>query len=211
MERLAHYFTPFQAFVIGRAEAEGLRFSMDLALLVLEREARYKAGGVTQAGLFVYQIETLSRNRLGYDTGLDKMAADPHYNEGWSRWIRRLRFQLGTVDFADLVYGRSEQAVAERRRLDPGYQPNHPPLFGEKEGKIAKANRGKDPLYLFAALQRQLDYPEVPRPRPPDPKANLLEQLEQRCQQLETRVKILEEEGKGGLDITQFYVKPDRQ
>ena len=35
-----------------------------------------------------------------------------------------------------------------------------PPLFAEKEGKIAKANRGRDPL-LFAALQRQLGYPEV--------------------------------------------------
>ena len=40
-----------------------------------------------------------------------------------------------------------------------------PPLFGEKEGKIAKASRGRDPLFLFAALQRQLGYPEVPRYR----------------------------------------------
>ena len=50
----------------------------------------------------------------------------------------------------------------------PGYTPPLPPLFGEKEGKIARASRGRDPLYLFAALQRQLGYPEVPRARPRD-------------------------------------------
>src|SRR5919108_808462 len=37
--RLPHYFTPFQAFVIGQAEDERMRFSLDIALLVLEREA----------------------------------------------------------------------------------------------------------------------------------------------------------------------------
>ena len=45
--------------------------------------------------------------------------------------------------------------------------PSIPTLFGEKEGKIARANRGRDPLYLFSALQRQLGYPEVPRPAGP--------------------------------------------
>ena len=56
--------------------------------------------------------------------------------------------------------------------LEPGsgrkQEPKLPILFGEKEGKIARANRGRDPLYLFSALQRQLGYPEVPRPRRPD-------------------------------------------
>ena len=56
--------------------------------------------------------------------------------------------------------------LTEQRRQNPDYQLPVPALFGEKEGKIAKANRGRDPLYLFAALQRQLGYPEVPRPRP---------------------------------------------
>ena len=41
--RLPHYFTPFQAFVIQQTEAEGLRFTISLALLVLEREGAYKA------------------------------------------------------------------------------------------------------------------------------------------------------------------------
>src|SRR3954467_7331359 len=67
--RLPHYFTPFQAFVVSRAEETGLRFSMETALLVLEREAEYRAAKVTPPGLFVYQFEVLSRNRLGYDRG----------------------------------------------------------------------------------------------------------------------------------------------
>ena len=41
--RLPHYFTPFQAYVIGQAEDERMRFSLDIALLVLEREASYRA------------------------------------------------------------------------------------------------------------------------------------------------------------------------
>src|SRR5271163_3135112 len=40
--RLAHYFTPFQTFVIAQAEEDRLRFSIDVALLVLEREAHYR-------------------------------------------------------------------------------------------------------------------------------------------------------------------------
>src|SRR5215207_4308448 len=32
MERLAHYFTPFQTFVVAKAEADVSRFTMDQAL-----------------------------------------------------------------------------------------------------------------------------------------------------------------------------------
>src|SRR5262245_3186929 len=56
-ERLTHYFTQFQGFVVRQAEQEGLKFSMDTALLVLEREATYRANGPTRPGLFVYQFE----------------------------------------------------------------------------------------------------------------------------------------------------------
>src|SRR3954451_19827991 len=63
--RLPHYFTAFQAFVIRQAEEVGRRFAMPTALLVLEREAAYKAESVTRPGLFVYQFETITRNRLG--------------------------------------------------------------------------------------------------------------------------------------------------
>src|SRR3954453_49336 len=59
--KLPHYFTPFQVFVIRQAEEEKRKFPMNTALLVLEREARYKADGLTRPGLFVYQFETIMR------------------------------------------------------------------------------------------------------------------------------------------------------
>src|SRR5476651_14974 len=152
--KLPHYFTPFQAFVVEQAEDAQNRFSIEVALLVLEREAKYRSGTPTPHGLFVYQFETLSRNRLGYDEGLRRMHADPFYDANWKGYIEFVRRQVGVIDFADLVYLRSELYVTDQRRQTPDYQPPVPALFGEKDGKIAKASRTRDPLYLFAALQR---------------------------------------------------------
>ena len=56
MERIAHYFTAYQAFVVQQAETENSKFSMDLALAVLEREAEYKSRSPTRPGLFIFQI-----------------------------------------------------------------------------------------------------------------------------------------------------------
>lgn len=211
MARLSHYFTAFQAYVVGRAEQEVGRFSTDQALLILEREAKYKAEGPTPAGLFVYQFEALSRNRLGYGEGLSAMSADPAYHEDWRDYIVRLRARLGDVDFADLIYVRSAYFVSERRRRDPDFVPKHPALFGEKEGKIARANRGRDPLYLFSALQRQLGYPEVPRPRRPDEAEARIALLEQRVLLLENRLKAAETglQADHELDLSQLAVRPE--
>ena len=100
--------------------------------------------------------------------GLMAMAGDPIYDQYWQAYLNLVRKRLGSIDFADLIYLRSDLYTVEENKKDPHYVPPLQPLFGEKEGKIAKANRGRDPLYLFAALQRQLGYPEVPRPRPRD-------------------------------------------
>ena len=209
MARIGHYFTPFQTHVIDQAEHDVSRFAMDQALLILEREARYRADGPTPAGLFVYQFETLSRNRLGYGKGLDAIAHDPAYDEDWRDYIIQLRARLGDVDFADLIYIRSSYHVTERRRTHPDYIPKFPTLFGEKEGKIARANRGRDPLYLFSALQRQLGYPEVPRPRRPDEAEARLALLEQRVNLLENRLKATESAVNNDVDLAQFLVKPE--
>jgi hypothetical protein len=206
--RLPHYFTAFQTFVIHMTEQEAHRFNTDTALLILEREAQYRAGQVTPSGLFVYQFEALSRNRLGYDEGLTAMRSDPYYDEPWRAYVEMVRAQVGVVDFAELLYLRSELYVLEQRRRDPGYMPPLAPLFGEKEGKIARANLGRDPLYLFAALQRQLGYPEVPRPRPADDLSNKLVTVQARIRELEMRLKLLEAEVRGQVDLSQFG-KPD--
>lgn len=199
--QLPHYFTPFQAFVMTQAESDESRLTMELALEILEREAAYRARGPLVPGLFVFQFETLCRNRLGYDRGLDCVAADSFYDGAWRDWIRKLRKQVGNADFAELVYARSEFAVVEMRRRVADYVSKWPILFGEKEGRIAKANWHKDPLYLFAALQRQLGYPEVPRPARRDETTLVLKALEQKVQQLEARVKVIDEELKGGIDL----------
>lgn len=207
--RLPHYFTPFQTFVVAQAEDERTRFSLEVALLVLEREARYRSETPTPHGLFVYQFETLSRNRLGYDEGLRRMHADPFYDADWQGYIDFVRRQVGAVDFADLVYLRSDLYVTDQCRQTPNYQPPVPALFGEKEGKIAKANRTRDPLYLFAALQRQLGYPEVPRVKPKDDPVVKLREMQAKMKELETRVKFLEGEQRGKVDLSEFLARPD--
>ena len=94
--------------------------------------------------------------------------------------------------------------MREQQRHHPDYVPPLPPLFGEKEGKIARANRARDPLFLFAALQRQLDYPEVPRPKPRDDAVNKLDEMQRKQHELETRLKLLESEVRGQVDLSKF-------
>jgi hypothetical protein len=141
---------------------------------------------------------------LGYDEGLGAMAQDPLYDPVWREFVQLVRRQVGMVDFADFIYLRSNWYVAEQRRHNGDYAPPVQPLFGEKEGRIAKANRGRDPLYLFAALQRQLGYPEVPRPKIRDDLGAKLETLQARYRELEMRVKLLEGEIRGQVDLSQF-------
>ena len=210
MEKLPHYFTAFQTYVVQEAENERGRFDFRLALDILREEAEYRAKDAGRAGAFMFQFETLCRNRLKYDAGLAAIAADPLYDDAWRAWILLLRHQIGMFDLADLVYVRSEYMLTRERQR--GVEPEAPPetiLFGDREGKIALANRRKDPLLLFAALQRHLGYPAVPRQQAIDESRNLIPQLLRRVERLETRIKLFEEEQKGGIDITKLYARPD--
>ena len=205
MARLGHYFTPFQTYVIQEAERPEGRFDFRVALEILEREADYRAKGASQQGIFLYQFETLCRNRLGYDRGLEAVAADPMYDEAWREWIVAVRRQVGLVDIADMIFVRSEHF--RNLRGDP----NKPILFGEKEGKIALANRRKDPLYLFSALARHLGYPSVPRPRPPETEKQSVYAIQRRLERLEMRIKLLEEETRGGINLSRFYAQQENK
>lgn len=210
MAKLPHYFTPFQTFVVGEAERDTGRLDMRLALTILAREAKYRAEGATAQGIFLYEFESLARNRLGYDHGLGAVAGDPIFDDGWREWIMVVRHQVGLVDFADLLYVRSEHYFRRQMAAAEGEAPSNerPVLFGEGEGRIALANRGKDPLLLFAALHRHLGYPEVPRPAKPDERPELVPQLLRRMERVESRLKLVEEEMKGGIDLTRFYAGP---
>ncbi len=164
MAHLSHYFSTFQIFVMECAEAERGKFDQIIAFKILEHEAGYLTRNAAPAGLFIYQFECLARNRLGYDRGLEAIASDTMYDDDWRQWIRQLRRELGAVEFSDLIYRRSEhyQQELRRKKRDENFTLPFRLFFGTQEGRIAKANIGKDPLYMFAALQRQLDYPAVP-------------------------------------------------
>jgi len=220
MERLSHYFTPFQAFVMAEAENDRQRFDLRVGLEILRREAAYRAEGASRQGLFLYQLEVLSRNRMSYDAGLEAIGNDPAYDEAWRTWIQTVRRQIGIVDTADLLFVRSE-FYHERKAAEQGNlalfdelvaeatAQGFPPLFGRQEGRIAWANRKKDPLLLFGALHRQLGYPEAPRSAVADPEERLLPVLARRVEQLEARLKLVEEEQRGGIDLNRFYKPTD--
>ena len=97
-----------------------------------------------------------------------------------------VRRQVGLIDLADMIYVRSEFYRQQRGEAEK------PILFGEKEGRIAQANRRKDPLFLFSALARHLGYPSVPR-HPEDSNRYLLPTMQRKIERLETRIKLLEE------------------
>lgn len=205
MARLPHYFTSFQTYVVGEAEKAEGRFDFRIALEILQREVEYRATGASPQGIFLFQFEALCRNRLGYDRGLEAMAGDPIYDDQWREWILTARRQIGLIDFADMIYVRSELYRKSRKKAEK------PILFGEKEGRIALANRRKDPLYLFSALQRHLSYPVVPRPRPEDMQRYILPTLQRRVDRMDARIKLLEEELRGGINLSRFYTDKKKE
>jgi hypothetical protein len=208
MQQLNHYFNAFQAFVVAEAENDRGRFDFRVGLEILEREAEYLSKQPTRPGLFMYQFETLCRNRLRYDPGLLAISEDSFYDEPWRQWILTVRRQIGIIEFADLVYVRSEHYANRPDRADqaPELKADEV-LFGLKEGRIALANRRRDPLLLLAALQRHLGYPAVPRQKRFDESQSMVEQMARRLERLEGRLKLLEDEHHGGIDITQFYAR----
>ena len=118
MYKLAHYFTPFQSYLVQQAEQETGRFTMETAFQVLEAEAKYRMEGATPAGLFFFQFEVLCRNRLNYDKGLTAISGDPVFDAEWAKWILMLRAQVGLVDMADLLFLASEEYKV--RLIDAG-------------------------------------------------------------------------------------------
>lgn len=199
MAQMSHYFTPFQTFVIREAEKDAGKFDFRVGLEILEREAEYKSKQPTPQGVFIFQFEILCRNRLGYDLGLEAIAGDPVFNDDWREWILNVRRQVGLIDFADMIYVRSEHY--ERGPDDPV----RPVLFGRKEGQIALAHRRRDPLFLFSSLQRHLGYPAVPRSAQQEQDRYVIPALQRRIERLETRIKLMEEEVRGGINLAKFY------
>lgn len=207
MHQLSHYFTPFQTYLIDQSESDTGRFLMSTAFQVLQSEAKYRLQDCSPVGLFLYQFEVLCRNRLTYDQGLTAISGDPLYDNQWSQWILGLRAQIGLVDFADLLFLSSEyyrdQLLASKQSIEG----KGPFLLDAKTGRIAFANRRKDPMFLFGALQRHMGYPAVPKPKPVDDSKEVLSRMSRRIERLESRIQLMEEERRATLDITKFYEK----
>ena len=212
MTKLGHYFSAFQTFVVASAEDERGRFDLHTALEVLRYDAEFRAKDPSPVATFFYQFETLCRNRLDYVSGLDALVRDPSYDEAWQEWLILVRKQIGLIELTDLVYVSSEHYVAMQQRRGQADLdlPEHV-LFGEKEGKIALANRHKEPLLFFEALQRQLDYPKVPRlERKREDPLQTLGGLMRRMERMESRLKLLEDEQRdAGIDLSKFYKGDD--
>ena len=116
------------------------------------------------------------------------------------------------VGLADLIYVSSQHYLERQKAIaeNDGSDVELPKvvLFGEKEGRIALANRTKEPQYLFSALQRQLNYPAVPKPKRKDPVNEALPKLIKQMERMEMRMKLLEDEQREkGIDLKQFYGK----
>ena len=220
MRHLSHYFTAFQAYLVAQSERETGHFDLRVALAILATEADYRARGATPQGVFLYQFEAISRNRLGYDDALVAIGGDSIFGEDWKSWILALRRQVDVVDLADLIYVNSDYYEVVKARQLGAHQPSSidsqdsrqklfaERLFGEREGRIALANRHKDPLLLFSALHRQLSYPQVPAPSPIDQTSEVLTVIQRRMERMETRMKLLEEELRGGIDLSRFFERP---
>ena len=210
MRQIAHYFTPFQAFVIAESERETSRFDFRIALEILAREAKYRSESPPIQGLFFYQFETICRNRLGYDRGLETLFHDDVYNDDWKEWLSILRKQIGLVDLAEMIFYRSEFYQMQHYHIKK-IEADVTPLFGEREGRIAFATRKRDPVFLFSALSRHLGYPTVPRQKRLAEEENLVPLLQRRIEHLENRLQLLEEELRGGVNLNRFYAaNPDK-
>ncbi|MBA63456.1 MAG: hypothetical protein CMJ76_13955 [Planctomycetaceae bacterium] len=206
MRQLEHYFTPFQTYLMAEAESDDGKFDLRTAVHVLKSEAEYRAASPTRTGLFMFQLECLCHNRLKYDSGLKAISEDPIYDKDWKEWILIVRRQIGIVDLADLIYVRSWHLANKQSAAAESEQAM---LFGEQEGRIALANRQKEPLFLFAALQRQLGYPKVPRPKTEADSVNRLLSLERKVDQLVQRIKLVEDDARDSVDLSKFYKKPN--
>ncbi|MGV2338980.1 MAG UNVERIFIED_CONTAM: hypothetical protein LVR18_34855 [Planctomycetaceae bacterium] len=118
------------------------------------------------AGLFIYQLECIrAEPLLGYADGLKAMSEDPLYGDDWRRWILRLQSELGTLELAELVFRVSEHFYTGRARQAAGWRTVSVVwccLVSRRAGLLA-ATSAVMPLYLFAALQRGLGYPSVPK------------------------------------------------
>ena len=130
------------------------------------------------------------------------------YDANWQDYVLLVRRQLGAVEFCDLVYLRSEYYVVDQRRQNADYEPpvaaalrreGRQDRQGQpRPGSAVSVRRPAAPARLSggAALQAARRH------------GAKLAALVQKVKDLETRIKLVEGEVKGHVDLSQFLVKP---
>ena len=180
MARLPHYFTPFQTYVVSEAEKAEGRFDFRIALEILQREVEYRA--------------QVHRRRESSCTSSRPCAATDWVTIAAStRWPAiRSSTRLAGMDPYGPPPGRPDRLRrhdlrAQRALSQEANEGREGDAFWRKGRPHRAGQPSKDPLYLFAALQRHLSYPSVPRPREEDTQRYLLPALQQRVDRMETR------------------------
>ena len=210
MARLAHYFTPFQTLrhVAGRGGAVAIRpedgpLGLGAAGRIPGRIA--DSGGALHLSIRVHCPQPARLRPRDEGDFRRSRSSTRRGGTGFSRpgcgWGRPISASSSITARSNISPSGGNGTPTTSRRI--------PILFSVQEGRIAKANRGKDPLYMFAALQRQIGHPAAPRRRAKETGPIIHPALEQRLQRIETRLKILDSEVKGEFNLSDFYVKPE--
>ena len=163
----------------------------------------------TKPGLFIYQFETIARNRLGYLDGTAAVAADPIYDADWRAFIGGLPRQVGDIDFADLVYLRSELYRAGAAARESVLRAVAAAAVRREGGEDRQGEPQPRPA---VSLRRAPATTRVSRSatllRSATTARSKWEKLETKLRELETRLKLAEGELRGNVDLSQFG-KPD--
>ena len=124
------------------------------------------------------------------------MQGDPSYDAVKREYVDTVRRQIGLVDFPDLIFLRSDYYV---ELCNGGRIRNTQPRWGAAFRRLVQARKrtltaGRDPLYPFAAAQRQLGYPEVPRPKPRRHGFGRSRRCRRKLREMDLRIKLMESE-----------------
>ena len=204
MARLPHYFTPFQSYVVREAEKADGRFDFRIALEVLQREVDIAPGRLAAGHLSLPVRGALpqpARLRSGARgrgrrsdlrrrlAGVDPDGPPPGRVGGFRR--HDLRPQRAV-----------SQAAQEGREADPLRREGRPDRAGQPaQGSLVSVLRPAAPPGLSHRAAS----------RPEDTQRYALPALERRLDRLETRLRLLEEDMRGGINLPRFYVeKPEK-
>ena len=187
-EKLPHYFTPFRRLSSGKQKRNR---ALPMTTLCSSWSASaLQSRDSNEAGLVHIPVRDDRRNRLGY-LGGTAASRDPLYDGEWRAFVSGSKpRQVGDMDFADLVYLRSELYVQEQRR-ESIVRTFTNALFGEKEGKIAKASAAAGLHCICSPPSKGNSAIQVPRYTQRRRQIEMGEAREETTR-LETRLKLAE-------------------